>query len=114
MAEEKKKDIVPLSNICEIGGNVYLKLEMPGVDKENLEVKIEQDTLEITGTRMPEESDGKYLLRERRIADYYKAFTLDETINRNKIDAVMKNGVLTITLYMKEAKKPKSIAVRVE
>jgi HSP20 family protein len=102
----------PVADICEAGGKVILRLEMPGVSKDNLEVKIENDELIIEGKREVPETKGKYLLQERRNADFVRRYTLDDTIDREKVEAVMKNGVLHLTLHMKETSKPKRIEVK--
>ncbi|RKX76058.1 MAG: Hsp20/alpha crystallin family protein [Spirochaetes bacterium] len=104
--------IQPLSNIYEEKGDVIVKVEMPGVSKNNIDISIDGQNLIISGQRESLESEGEFLLRERRIADYYKVFTLDETVDRDKIDATMENGVLTLKLQLKESVKPKKIEVK--
>jgi HSP20 family protein len=50
---------------------------------------------------------------ERRPGDYYQAWTLDETIDQSKVDAVLRDGVLTLTLDLKEQVKPRTVKIRV-
>ena len=107
-----QKTLAPLADICEEGGKVLLRLEMPGVGKDSLEVKIENDELIVRGNRREGEKKGTYLIRERRHEDFVKRFTLDDTIDREKVEAEMKNGVLCLTLSLKEASKPKKIAIK--
>jgi HSP20 family protein len=111
--EKKRRVIRPLSSICEENGKVIIRLEMPGVKKEDLDVRIEKDELIVSGKREPVKVEGRYLLRERADADYAKVYTLDETIDHDSIDAVIENGILTIKLAMKESVKPKKIEVKV-
>ena len=99
-------------NICEEDGNIVLGLEMPGVEKNGIDINVDNNLLEITGKREEPAIEGKYILRERRYGDFYQVFTIDETIDRNKIEASLENGVLTVTLHMKEAEKPKKIEVK--
>jgi len=106
-----KRNIVPACSIAEDSGVVTLSLEMPGVPKEGFEVKIEGNELSITGERRDDESRGRFLLRERRAGAYRKLFTLDETISRDKVDASLVNGILTIKLEVKEAAKPRRIEI---
>ncbi len=110
--KERRMTIQPLSNIYEEKGDVIVKVEMPGVSKNNIDISIDGQNLIISGQRESLESEGEFLLRERRIADYYKVFTLDETVDRDKIDATMENGVLTLKLQLKESVKPKKIEVK--
>ena len=101
----------PASSVCEDGDNVIVMVEMPGVSKEGLEVKIEGNGLSIRGWPGKEEEEGTWLLRERRGAAFAKDFTLDETIDRNVVDASLVNGVLTLKLMVKEAAKPRLIEI---
>jgi HSP20 family protein len=90
---------------------VLLSLEMPGVEKQDIELHIENNVLSILGRRSPEAA-GRYLLRERADGDFHAVYTLDETIDQEKIDAVLENGVLTLTLHIKEAVKPRKIQIQ--
>ncbi|HOX33527.1 MAG TPA: Hsp20 family protein [Spirochaetales bacterium] len=102
---------IPACSICEDEGIVSLKLEMPGVAKEGLEIKVEGNELSVLGRRGAERESGTYLLRERRGESYRKLFTLDESISRDKIDAAYANGILSLTLHVREAAKPRRIAI---
>ena len=109
---KNRRVMSPVADICEAGGKVILRLEMPGVSKENLNVKIENDELIIEGKRESTDSKGRFIIRERRNADFARRYTLDDTIDRDKVEAVMKNGVLHLTLHLKESSKPKKIEVK--
>jgi HSP20 family protein len=113
MTETTKQaaEIRPASTICEEDGNVVLRLEMPGVGKDALEINIDSDTLTVRGRR-DDASTGSYLVRERRHGDYRATFTLDERVNRDKVDAKMVNGILTLTLHLKDEVKPRQIKVK--
>jgi HSP20 family protein len=106
-----RKTVVPACSIAEDAGVVTVTLEMPGVPKEGFEVKIEGNELSIAGERRAEEARGRYLLRERRSGSYRKLFTLDETISRDKVEASLVDGILTIKLEVKEAAKPRRIEI---
>jgi HSP20 family protein len=86
-------------------------LEMPGVTREGLEIKVDGHTLMIEGKRSDEVPAGKFLIHERRHNEYRKAFTIDESIDRDGIVADLAEGVLTLHLKVKEAAKPRRIAV---
>jgi HSP20 family protein len=102
----------PVSNIIEEDGKVVLRLEMPGVDKDNVDVRIEDDHLVVEGQRPDEEVNGSYVVRERRHGDYFHRFTLDDTVDREKVDAKMEHGVLTVTLNLKESVKPRKVQIK--
>jgi HSP20 family protein len=92
-------------------GRLQVTLEMPGVSKEGLEVRIENNELQITGRRGTTPA-GKYLLRERSPGDFLQTYTLDETVDPSRVDAVLEKGVLVLTLDLKEHVKPRTIQVR--
>jgi len=99
-------------DIYEEKGNVILKMEMPGVTKENLEIKIDNNILIIHGKKKSQNTDGaNYVLREIRDGDYYQEYSIDDTIDKNKIEATLEKGVVTLTLSLKEAEKPRKINV---
>ena len=109
---ETRNSVRPVGNMCwEAYGSVMLRLDMPGVDKEHVDIRIEDDQLIVHGSRSAESEDRTYVLRERRRGDFHQVFTLDQTIDREKIDASMDKGVLTLTLHLQEAVKPRKIEV---
>jgi len=112
--EARRPMLRPGSAVCETAdGRVQVVVEMPGVRQENLEVRIEGNELRVLGRR-DDRDDFTWLVRERRPGDFYQSWTLDETIDQSKVDAVMKNGVLTLTLDLKEQVKPRTITIRGE
>jgi HSP20 family protein len=104
--------IQPSCEICEENGAVRLRLEMPGVDKDGVEVSVERNELIITGKPGISVPEGTYLVRERRGGEYRKRFVIDETIDREKIQATVSDGVLTLALSTKESAKPKKVEIR--
>ncbi len=93
-------------------GDIVLKLEMPGVAKQDLEIDVDASELHIVGRRAAAKSTGTYLARERPQGSFRQVYTLDDTIDRERIDAVLEGGVLTLTLHRKEAVKPRKIFIR--
>jgi HSP20 family protein len=112
--QEERNTIRPLANICEEQDKVLLSLEMPGVTKENVSLKVENNELQITGRRSEPQTDDNYLIRERRDGDYFQAYTLDNTINQDSIEAEMDSGILLVSLHLKEEVKPRQIEVKVK
>jgi len=103
----------PRSSVAELpDGNIVLTLEMPGVSRQNLEIDVDSGELAITGCRPEPQSAGTFLVRERPRGSFRQVYTLDDTIDPAKIDAVLEGGLLTLTLHRKEAVKPRKIAVR--
>lgn len=112
-AEAKAKPLVPPVDICEDQDGVTLFADLPGVGKDGLDVHIDKDTLQITGKRtVPAESSSESYYTEMPVRDYYRAFTIGEEIDRDKISAQMNNGVLKVVLPKAERAKPKKIEIR--
>lgn len=107
----RPRAIVPTCSIAEDSGIVTVKLEMPGVAKEGLEVRVEGNELAISGERGKDSPRGRYLIRERRSDSYRKLFTLDDTIAHDEVDASLADGILTLRLKVKEAAKPRRIEI---
>lgn len=105
------RTVRPASCIRQEEGKVILTVEMPGISKDQVDVRVENDTLTIRGEREAEQSEN-YVVRERRVAPYERTYTLDDSIDRNNIDAHMEYGVLTLTLNLKEQVKPKKIEIQ--
>jgi HSP20 family protein len=111
--EEQVRYIRPKCHICEEEeGTITLKLEMPGVAKDQLDIDVDANELMITGNREVKSSEGSYLMQERPLGSYRQVYTLDDTIDRSKIEAALDGGVLTLTLKRKEAEKPRKITIK--
>lgn len=113
MADERveTRRIIPQVDIYETPNEVILLADMPGVSKENLHVEIDKDELTISGKYTDTDSSSKKLLSECLYGEYYRVFTLSDTIDQEKITAKLDNGVLTVTLPKHEKVKPKKIAI---
>lgn len=110
--ETKRRRMAAPCDIYEEDGKILIVLDMPGVTRENLSVHMENDELQITGKRSsPDIRNGKYLVREIPDADFYQAYTVDRTIDRDKIEAVLSQGRLHISLSIRESEKPRKIQI---
>jgi len=109
---ERRRALVPASQVTEEDGKVEVRIEMPGVAKGDLEIRAEGQELTVTGHRQEPAVDGSWLLRERPRGDFHKTFSVDGSIDLDKVEAELANGVLTLTLPMKEAAKPRKIEIR--
>lgn len=109
--KENRRTILPVCGIWGDDSIVILKVEMPGVHKDAIEVRIDGDQLTIKGKVPDEPRSGSWLLRERRQGNYERRFTIDNTIDRDHIDAVYEQGVMTLTLHIKDEVKPRRIEI---
>ena len=103
--------MTPVASVIE-GGDVYmLNVEMPGVNKEGLEISVENNELTILGRRSLPTIEGTLIHRESRPNNFRRTFELDPSINTEKISAKIEQGVVTLTLPKAEQVKPRKITV---
>ncbi len=103
--------VTPVASVVEDGDAYLLKVEMPGVNKEGLEISVENNELTITGRRDLTQIEGTLIHRESRTEDFRRVFELDPSIDTSKISARIDQGFLTLTLPKAEQAKPRKIAV---
>lgn len=103
--------ITPAANVLETKDGYILHVEMPGVTKDGLEVRVEGNELVIVGHRAKPEFKGQLVYRESREWDYRREFELDPTIDTANVHATMNQGLLTLELPKTEKVKPRKIAV---
>lgn len=108
---ESRNYVTPVVNIFETQDGYALEAEMPGVNKNGLEITLEGNEVTIVGHRQPEAVNGELLFGERSAADYRRSFELDPAIDTAKISARMEQGILVLTLPKSEQVKPRKIAV---
>ena len=102
---------IPQVDIFESKDGYVLKVEMPGVSKEGLEITLEGSEASITGHQNSHSLTGEALYRESQARDYRRVFELDPAIDTQRISATMDQGVLTLTLPKSEKVKPRKITV---
>jgi HSP20 family protein len=109
---------IPSVDISESEDALCVTVDVPGYESKDIDVKVEGDTLRITGKTTQGKPEGEkgltYHRVERRHQSFERAFTLPMTVDAQKTEAACKNGVLTITLPKREESKPKSISVKVQ
>lgn len=108
---ENEKFITPPASIRETADAYTLELEMPGVNKEGLDISIEKNELSIVGRRSNPAPQGTLLHLESRPHNYRRSFEIDPSIESGRIAARMNQGVVTLTLPKAEKVKPRKIAV---
>ena len=105
----------PAVDIVERKEDILLIADMPGVDDKSLEITLEKDVLTLDGrveTKLPE--GHRLLISEYGTGDYHRVFNLSDEIDREKIMATVKHGVLRLTLPKTEAVRTRKIPVRTE
>ncbi len=114
--EIKTGSWVPPVDIYETENEIVIKAEVPGVSQGDVEIKVEDDTLIIRGEKKFERDMEKetYHRAERVYGKFQRTFILPKSIEKDKIKATLKHGVLTIILPKKEEVKPKEISIQVE
>lgn len=103
--------VSPRVNITETKDGYLLHAEMPGVNKDGLEILLEGNELTLIGRRSEGPEGAQLVYRESAARDFRRMFVLDPTIDVGKIDAKMENGVLNLHLPKAEVVKPRKIAV---
>jgi HSP20 family protein len=103
--------VTPVASVVEDGDAYLLKVEMPGVNKEGLEISVENNELTITGRRDLAQIEGTLIHRESRTEDFRRVFELDPSIDTSKISARIDQGFLTLTLPKAEQVKPRKVVV---
>jgi len=108
-------DFTPRANVHETKDKIELTFELPGMDKKDIKVWVENDMLHVSGKREfnSESKDEDYVRREISSGEFNRSFTLPESVNREKISADYKNGLLEVSLDKLEEIKPKEIEVKV-
>lgn len=104
--------VTPLTDIYEEEDGLYVMVDLPGVEKDGLKLKVENDILTIEG-QVHVADEKSYLLREFEPANYFRQFELSDSVNQEKINAELKNGVLSIFLPKADALKPREISVKI-
>lgn len=109
-------DWAPQVDITEDEKEYLVKAEVPGVNKEDLKVKVEDGTLSIAGERKSEkeEKGKKYHRVERSYGSFERSFTLPEATEANKISSEFKDGMLTVHLPKNPNAKTKAIEIKVQ
>ncbi len=103
---------IPAVDIYESNHALTVLADMPGVDREHVTIDLHENQLTIHGTVTLDSSDEHILLQEYNVGDYYRQFALGRLVDQSRIEASMKDGVLTIVLPKVEEAKPRKIEVR--
>ena len=107
-------EFTPAFDVSETENELIVKAEVPGMDKKDIKINLSDGLLTITGEKHHEkkQESEKYHCFERRYGKFSRTMRLPSEVDNEKVDAVYKDGVLTITLPKSEAVKPKQIEIK--
>jgi HSP20 family protein len=114
--EVSLNDWSPPVDIYETGDGIVLKVELPGVNKDDVSVEVKDNVLTLKGERLldPKIKDENYYRKERSFGKFKRSFSLQETIKPDLIKASFKDGVLTVAIPRPEEEKPKQVTVDID
>jgi len=102
----------PRTNMYDTGDNLEIRVEVPGIKREDLNIKLQGNYLEIRGTRKAEQPEGYTSHRvERGATSFTRSFTLPSEVDASQVEASLKDGILTLALGKAEPAKPKQIVI---
>lgn len=106
----------PPADVVETQTAIEVTVDLPGHDPKSLEVKLENGVLTIQSERKQvARGEGDGVLRaERSFGQFVRSFELPDTVDPQKVEAKLENGVLTVTLPKREETKPRTISVKVQ
>jgi HSP20 family protein len=103
--------VAPPASVIEAGDGYILELEMPGVNKDGLDISVENNELTIIGRRLFPAVEGTLIHHESRPENFRRTFDLDPSIDANQISAKIDQGLVKLTLPKAEHVKPRKITV---
>jgi HSP20 family protein len=103
--------VAPPSSVTEASDGYILEIEMPGVNKDGLDISVENNELTILGRRSIPSVEGTLIHHESRPENFRRTFELDPSIDANRIGATVDQGLVRLTLPKAEHVKPRKIAV---
>ncbi len=108
-----RKVYVPKVDIYETKETIVLVADMPGVDEKSVDVMLDKNILTISGSaEAPTFKGYSIAYAEYDVGDYQRVFTISDEVDKDKIDATVKNGVLRLTLHKAEKVKARKIAIK--
>jgi len=103
--------VAPPVNVMEADNGYTLEVEMPGVNKDGLDVSVENNEITIVGRRSLPVVEGTVIHHESRSENFRRTLELDPSIDANKISAKVEQGLVTLTLPKAEHVKPRKITI---
>jgi HSP20 family protein len=113
-ARQDDRALQPRIDVLEDDRGITLLADLPGVPKEQLELKVEGDTLQLEAQVVQQTPDAmEAIYAEVRVPRYRRAFTLSRDLDATRIDANLKDGVLSLRIPKQQHAQPRRIAVQV-
>jgi HSP20 family molecular chaperone IbpA len=110
---EKENVVAPLTDIYETDDEFILLANMPGVSRDNIQLKLEDTSLAIFGRiNFAETIQRNYVLNENEIGNFYRKFNISNSIDETRIEAKFENGQLVVKLPKHDRVKPRTITIR--
>ena len=111
----RTSDWAPRVEISETNEKFIVKAEVPGIDRKDIKINVEDHVLSLSGENKQEkkEEGEKFTRVERYYGTFCRSFSLPENVDEEKIDAVFKDGLLTLSIPKTESSKPKAIEVKI-
>lgn len=113
-----EKGSYPRVNLIDYRDKVLIEAEVPGLDKNDVSVEIQENVLTIGGGKVkkvqPETEEGTYLRRELKRSSFRRSFTLGDNLDKSSVDAKFENGVLTVTLKKVKPSQPEIKRVEIK
>ena len=111
--QQPPRAVLPAVDVYEDDSGITLRADMPGVPRDQLELKVEGDALSIEGAvRQPTPEGLEPVYAEVRVPHYRRTFTLSRELDASKIDASLKDGVLTLRIPKQAHAQPRPIQVQ--
>lgn len=102
----------PYVNIYEKDDTVQVRMIAPGVKVENVDLQLRDNALTVSLKKEDDHKDQPYIRRERQFGEFGKTVRLPYRVNPEKVEAEMRNGILTVKMVKDEAAKPKKIQIK--
>jgi HSP20 family protein len=104
----------PAMDVVEDAGGIRIAVELPGFERKDVEVGVADGVLTLRAEKRREATseEGRVHFLERRYGEFRRALALPESVDASRIEAVLRNGVLTLTLPKREESRPRSVEIR--
>ncbi len=110
--QDQQRAVLPAVDVFEDAGGITLLADMPGVARDQLELKVEGEALLIEGSVQPRTPEGlEAIYAELRVPRYRRSFTLSRELDTTRIEASLKDGVLALRIPKQAHAQPRRIAV---
>jgi HSP20 family molecular chaperone IbpA len=110
---EKEGSIAPTVDIFETEDDFVMSVNLPGVKREDIQLKLDEGSLVIFGkVNYNEAINRKYILNENEIGNFYRKFRISNSIDESKIEAKFENGQLNLKLPKHDRIKPRNISIK--